>query len=106
MRKRARFERSAYTRLVLRPLAHPKLRWNHPRDMWCEAIGNSRSKLATVIGQPRQQNDAQEIHRLLDGFMDAWNHHDAIVLAASSIILGLFHRTCMGKGGIHERPSL
>jgi hypothetical protein len=39
-----------------------------------------------VIGQPRQQSDAQEIHRLIDGFMDAWNHHDAIVLATSSII--------------------
>ena len=54
--------------------------------MWCEAIGNSKSKLNTVIGQPRQQSDAQETHRLKDGFMDAWNHHEAIVLAASSII--------------------
>jgi len=50
--------------------------------MWWEAIGNSKSKLNTVIRQPRQQSDAQ----LKDGFMDAWNHHEAIVLAASSII--------------------
>jgi hypothetical protein len=41
--------------------------------MWCEAIGNSKSKLNTVIRQPRQQSDAQ----LKDGFMDAWNQHDA-----------------------------
>jgi hypothetical protein len=86
MRKSARLERSAYTRLGPRPLAPPKLRRNHPRDMWCEAIGNSKSKLNTVIGQPRQQSDAQETHRLKDSFMDAWNHHEAIVLAASSII--------------------
>jgi|HubBroStandDraft_6_1064221.scaffolds.fasta_scaffold2217416_2 hypothetical protein len=46
--------------------------------MSCKAIGNSKTKLNTVIGQRRQQSDAQEIHQLMDGFMDAWNHHDAM----------------------------
>jgi hypothetical protein len=29
-----------------------------------------------VIDQPRQQSDAREIHRLKDGFMDAWDNHE------------------------------
>jgi hypothetical protein len=54
----------------------PKVaRRNHPRDMWSEAIRNSKSKLATVLGQPRQR-DAHEIHRLKNGFMDAWTNHE------------------------------
>jgi hypothetical protein len=67
-------------------LSHPQSCAGITRGMWCEAIGNSKSKLNTVIGQPRQQSDAQETHRLKDGVMDAWNRHEAIVLAASSMI--------------------
>jgi hypothetical protein len=76
MRRSASLERSAIPGWVPGLSHPPKVRRNHPRNMWCETIGNSKSKLGAVIGQPRQQSDAQEIHRLKDGFMDAWNNHE------------------------------
>ena len=32
---------------------------------------------AAVIGQGGHESDEQAIHGVMDGFMDAWNHHDA-----------------------------
>jgi uncharacterized protein (TIGR02246 family) len=35
-----------------------------------------------MMGQPGQQADEQQIHGVLNGFVDAWNHHDAKAFAA------------------------
>jgi uncharacterized protein (TIGR02246 family) len=37
---------------------------------------------AAMVVPPGQQEDQQEIHGVLDGFVDAWNHHDAKAFAA------------------------
>jgi len=35
-----------------------------------------------MLGQPGPQPDEQAIRTVMDGFMDAWNHHDAKAFAA------------------------
>ncbi len=32
---------------------------------------------AVLLGQDGREADEQAIHGVMDGFMDAWNHHDA-----------------------------
>jgi uncharacterized protein (TIGR02246 family) len=35
-----------------------------------------------MMDEPGQQTDEQQIHGVLNGFIDAWNHHDAKAFAA------------------------
>ena len=37
---------------------------------------------AAFLGQEGRQADEQAIHGVMDGFVDAWNHHDAKAFAA------------------------
>jgi uncharacterized protein (TIGR02246 family) len=37
---------------------------------------------AALLGQDVREADEQAIHGVMDGFMDAWNHHDAKAWAA------------------------
>ncbi len=37
---------------------------------------------AVLLGQDGREADEQAIHGVMDGFMDAWNHHDAKAFAA------------------------
>jgi uncharacterized protein (TIGR02246 family) len=38
--------------------------------------------LLPVMDQPGQQGDTQQIHGVMNAFVDAWNHHDAKAFAA------------------------
>ena len=38
--------------------------------------------LVPVMDQPGQQGDTQQIHGVMNAFVDAWNQHDAKAFAA------------------------
>ena len=67
---------------------HPRLKQRAPEEfmliigMGMGMLGFALLLPGTIIDQPAKQGDQQQIHGVLNGFVDAWNHHDAKAFAA------------------------